>query len=73
METKGVPLDFILSSLNCEEYVIDWIEFVETSIKHHWKLRGTLIKIESSIEDIYGVKYSNIISTRLNESFKEFL
>jgi hypothetical protein len=34
-ETKGVPLDFILSSLDYEEYVIDWIEFVKTSIKHH--------------------------------------
>lgn len=73
VETKGVPLDFILSSLPNDEYIVDWLEFVLTSVQHNWKLRGTLIKIENSMLDVYGKTYSTPIIEELYKRCEIFL
>ena len=65
METKGLPLDFILSSLDKEKYVVDWVDFIQTSLKHNWKIKGTFIKIENALIDVFGREYSNSIIERL--------
>ena len=72
METKGVPLDFILSSLPKEEYVIDWLDFILTSVQHNWKLRGTMKKIENSMNDVYGRVYSLPVIEELQKRCKPF-
>ena len=61
METKGLPLDFLLSNLDREHYVVDWQEFIRTAQQHNWKLRGTLIKVENVLIDVYGRKDSEEI------------
>jgi hypothetical protein len=72
METRGLPLEIILMSLNKENYVIDWIDFVNTSIEHNWKIKGTLIKIENSLIDVYGRnEYSETVIKRLSLLYKE--
>jgi len=73
IETKGVPLDFLLSSISIEDYVIDWLEFILTSVQHKWKLKGTLIKIENSMNDVYGRNYSKPILEKLFKSCEKFL
>lgn len=64
-ESKGVPLDFILSTLSKEEYVVDWLDFIVQSVQHKWKLKGTLVKIENSMIDVYGREYSTPIINQL--------
>ena len=49
METKGLPLDFMFMYLEKDKYVVDWLEFVQTSLDHNWKIRGTLTKLENSL------------------------
>jgi len=61
METKGLPLDFMLSHLDKDEYVVDWLEFILTAEQHNWKLKGTLIKIENAMTDVYGSEYSDTV------------
>ena len=73
IETKGVPLDFILSILDNKIYVIDWLEFILTSTQHKWKLKGTLIKIENSMNDCYGREYSKPIIKELFNRCKPYL
>jgi len=70
VDTKGIPLDFLLSSLKEKDYVIDWIEFVNTSLEHNWKLKGTIIKIEQALIDIYGREYTDIIVRKLKDLYK---
>jgi len=55
--------------LNKDIYVIDWIDFVNTTINHNWKLKGTLVKIENGLTEIYGKEYSLIIMKRLQTTF----
>lgn len=66
MESKGLPLDFILSTLDKDEYSVDWLEFILTSIQHKWKLKGTLVKIENSLIDVYGRNFSTPIIEELS-------
>ena len=73
IESKGVPLDFILSSLDKNEYSIDWLDFIFTSVEHKWKLKGTLIKIENSLNDVYGREFSLPIIERLNQICEKHL
>ena len=67
IDTKGMPLENILMILDKDKYVIDWIDFVKTTIKHNWKLKGTLVKIENGLTEIYGKEYSIQIIKRLNQ------
>jgi hypothetical protein len=52
-------------TLEKEKYVIDWLEFILTSVEHKWKLRGTLKKIENSMYDVYGKEFSEPIIKEL--------
>ena len=65
MESKGVPIDFLLSQLEKDIYVIDWLEFILISVQHKWKLKGTLKKIENSLNDVYGKIHSKPIIDEL--------
>jgi hypothetical protein len=70
METKGLPLEFVLMSLKEKDFLIDWIEFIQISIDNNWKLKGTLIKVENSLYDVYGKnEYTKKIIGRLNDYF----
>ena len=70
METKGLPLDFMFMYLDKDEYVVDWLEFVQTSLEHNWNIRGTLTKLENSLIDVYGrCEYSETVIKRLNDYF----
>ena len=43
----------ILDSIK-DDYVVDWIGYLDTALMHNWKLNNTLLSIEFSIKEIYG-------------------
>ena len=55
------------------KYVIDWLDFITTSVEHKWKLKGTLVKIENGIKEVYGKEYSLEIMKRLNFVCKPYI
>jgi len=59
VETRGVPLEITLDSLNELNCVPDWIAFIDQSIKCGWVLERTLLKLEIAIKDVYGSHYYN--------------
>lgn len=48
--------------LPIDEYLIDWIGFLNTSIEHKWNVRGTLLKIENSLMEVYGKEKQDFIN-----------
>ena len=58
----------ILESIK-DEYVVDWIDYLDTCLMHNWKLNNTLLSIEFSIKESYGEEYSNVIIERLRKMF----
>jgi len=63
--TYGVPLDTTISFLFDNNFIIDWIDFIESSIKEGWNLKSTLVKIETSLIDIKGKDYTENVMLRL--------
>ena len=58
----------ILDSIK-DDYVVDWIGYLDTALMHNWKLNNTILSIEFSIKEIYGEEYSNIIIEKLRKIF----
>ena len=73
IDSKGVPLENILMILEKDKYVIDWLDFITTSVEHKWRLKGTLVKIEKGTTEIYGKEYSLEIMKRLNLVCKSYI
>lgn len=65
IDTKGVPLEVIVSEFTEFGYVIDWIDFYESSIKSGWNMFTSLNKIEYSLSSVKGEEYSNRVMERL--------
>jgi len=59
--------------LEKEKYVIDWLDFITTSVEHKWKLKGTLVKIENGLNEIYGKEYSLEVMKKLNFLCKPYI
>ena len=49
-----------------DKYTIEWMEFIYTSMEHHWKLKGTLLKIENSVKLVYGEDYCKTLMKKIN-------
>ncbi len=64
-ETKGVPLETIIQKFDELNYLIDWIDFYESSIQSGWNVKTTLKKIEYSLIDTKGKDYTTQVLTRL--------
>lgn len=62
----GLPLEYCLEILNDHNMVVDWIDFIESSLKHGWKISTTLIRVETAVTEIYGKEYSDQVLKRLN-------
>lgn len=45
--------------------LIDWIQFYEDSVKAKWNTITTIKKIKYSLDDVFGVEYSDQIINRL--------
>ena len=64
-ETRGVPLDTIIEEFDRQGYIIDWIDFYESSTKSGWNGKTTLKKIEYSLMDVKEKEYCDNVLQRL--------
>ena len=62
----GLPLEDCLKFLKEQNMVVDWIDFIEDSIKYEWKMKTTLIRIETSVTEVYGKEYCQEVMKRIN-------
>lgn len=60
-----MPLDTIIQEFDKQGYVIDWIDFYESSVKSGWNVKTTLKKIEYSLIDIKEKEYCEEVLKRL--------
>ena len=65
LETRGVPLEIIVDELEKSNYIVDWIDFYESSLKCGWNISTTLNKIECCLTDIKGKQYCDDVLLRL--------
>jgi len=54
VETYGVPLDVVVSTLIEQGHQPDWIGFYEETVKHNWKPKGVLLRLEGVAEELLG-------------------
>jgi hypothetical protein len=52
--------------------VVDWVDFLQQSIRIGWKLENTLSKIEESFLETKGKEHSDIMMGKLKELVKMF-
>ena len=57
VETKGLPLDLALTAINQQGLVPDWIGFWEHALDKGWIPKGTRLRIEAAILEVYGQEY----------------
>ena len=48
-DTIGLPLCIIINELEQNGFVIDWIDFINYSIKNNWNISQTISMIEDSL------------------------
>ena len=65
VETRGIPLEIIITVFDQQGLVIDWIDFYEQSQKCGWLIKTTINKIEAALLDTKGKEYTDIILDRL--------
>ena len=46
-------------------FVVDWMEYYSDSIQSNWKSERTLIRIESSVSEVFGKEYGEEVVKRL--------
>jgi len=63
----GLPLEDCLEILKKNDLIVDWIDFIKDSIKYEWKMERTLIRIEISVEEVYGKEYCKEVMRRIEE------
>lgn len=73
VNSRGLPLENILMTLDRDKYVIDWLDFIVQAVQNKWKLKGTLVKIENAIKEIYGKEYSLIVMKELNRRCEPYI
>lgn len=61
----GLPLEDCLQILKQNDLIVDWIDFIEDSIKYEWKMERTLIRIETSVEEVYEKEYCREVMKRI--------
>lgn len=61
----GLPLEIILEELQKRNMIVDWIDFYESGIRNHWKLKTILLRIETTVTEVYGKKYCDKVMKRI--------
>jgi hypothetical protein len=57
VETKGLPLDVALLALKDLGLTPDWISFWAKAMDKGWKPTSTMLRLETSIQEVYGPDY----------------
>ena len=65
VESKGVLLSTIVQGLEDRGWVVDWVDFIQQSLDHGWKPKGTISKIEETLTDVLEPEYTKEVVSRL--------
>jgi hypothetical protein len=71
VETKGVLLGVIVKVLDDNGWIMDWVDFIQQSLDHGWKPKGTLSKVRESLADAKGVEYADEVMARMERLLVE--
>lgn len=58
IDTHGLPLTNILEELKSKELTVDWVDYLNYSLILGCNLSNTVHKIEESVREVYGKKYT---------------
>lgn len=61
----GLPLIIVLTLFKDREYVVDWIDYYESALRHGMQSERVLLRIESDVADVYGSEYRDRVLERL--------
>lgn len=67
VETYGVPLEVLVSYLDNKDCIVDWLDFIQDSIKKNWPLHRTILRLQMIVGDVYGREYREGWEDRLRE------
>jgi len=62
----GLPLEFVLDVLDKHGMVVDWVRFYDDSVKSGWSYKTLRLRVDSSVGDVYGTRYRDIVLERLD-------
>ena len=65
LESRGIPLEMALEYIDSQNGVVDWVEFIDTSLVIGWKLKSTINRIHTACVDVYGKEYAEQVVDRL--------
>lgn len=60
----GVPLEIVLGFFHDKDYVVDWLDYIQTALLDGHNPRTIRARIESATADIYGGEYSKAVMER---------
>ena len=63
--SMGLPLIIVLTLFKDRGYVVDWIDYYESALKHGMQSERVLSRIESDVSDVYGAEYRDRVLERL--------
>jgi hypothetical protein len=55
----------VLEFFDKKGFVVDWLEYYSDAIESNWKPDRTLIRIESSVSEVFGKEYGQEVIKRL--------
>ena len=64
--THGIPLEIVLGFIKNKQGVVDWLEYIQSSLNDGHKIRTIKAKILSAIGEVYGNSYKKEFEKRLN-------
>ena len=67
----GLPLEIILDTLTKQNMIIDWVDFIKTSLEKGSKLNTILYRVESAIGDCLGPLYKEEVMKRIKFLYDE--
>ena len=60
----GVPIEVLLEHFKQKDWVVDWSDYIEETIKDGHNPRTVLAKIRAAVGEVYGPKYAEEVLKR---------
>jgi len=70
-DRHGLSLSDVLLECKLNNIRINWIKFVDDALKHGWKKRTILSRIEEACIEVFCKDYSDIVIKKLIKIFIE--
>lgn len=69
--THGLPLEVVLMFFKDNNWVVDWVDYVNGALKDGHNLSTVRSRIFSAVGDVYGPKYRDAVIERFDKFFGE--